>query len=117
MGKQLLDRGHAAFAKVAFDLIAVGKGSREPGGDFRHRRRRCEPVPGSARGSAVLTGPRSRVRPSIALQGHLGRLRDILVASLSVLGTAHYGAARFRARPPGGGSLMVRVTVSLNFFF
>ncbi len=27
---------HAAFAEVAFDLVAVGEGGREPGGDLGH---------------------------------------------------------------------------------
>ena len=31
-----VDRSHAAFAKVAFDPVAVSQGGREPGGDFGH---------------------------------------------------------------------------------
>ncbi len=32
-----VDRRHAAFAEVAFDLVAVGEGGREPGGYLRHQ--------------------------------------------------------------------------------
>ena len=36
-----VDGGHAALAKVAFDLVAVGQGGREPGGDLGHAEIRC----------------------------------------------------------------------------
>ncbi len=32
-----VDRRHAAFAKVAFDPVAVGEGGREEGGVLRHQ--------------------------------------------------------------------------------
>ncbi len=32
-----IDGRHAAFAQMAFDLVAVGEGGREPGGDLGHR--------------------------------------------------------------------------------
>ncbi len=31
------DGGHAVFAQVAFELVTVGEGGREPGCDLRHR--------------------------------------------------------------------------------
>jgi hypothetical protein len=31
-----VDGRHPAFAEAAFDLVAVGEGGREPGGDLGH---------------------------------------------------------------------------------
>ncbi len=53
-------RGHAAFAEVAFDLVAVSEGGREPGGDlggFVHGQSDCTvtPLACSAATSVQLT--------------------------------------------------------------